>query len=415
MKIAFVVQKIAGRNGGAERVLIETANEMARRGHQVEILAHENRGIGPFYTLEDGVVHRNLFKRPIEHVDKERYKKFERFRDSLPISFPGVRLYKWHLRNGQFIKDLRQYILEQKPDVLVPFMPPAMIASAYATKDIDVPIVASTHNAPEQDYENPERWDPNPVDIQRRRRILERMTRILVLLPKYREWYPSHLHEKIIVVPNPVQQLPESELNAAGRQKRALFVGRMAHVKRPLFMVKVWKRIIDEFPDWSLDFFGGGPLEHDVDRATAAFEFTHPGRLRYRGVTSEISKEYLASSLLCHPAEYEGFPLAVSEALAHGLPVVGFKSCSGLNALVEDGVNGVLVEDGKDEAESIERWVDALRKLLSSDETLARLSKNAPASVASYAPVSVYDQWEEILHGVTEAKERGGARLEAAG
>ena len=62
-RVAFVIDKLAERSGGAERVLIETANALAARGHLVEILTHEHRGKPPFYPLAFGVTHTNL-RRP---------------------------------------------------------------------------------------------------------------------------------------------------------------------------------------------------------------------------------------------------------------------------------------------------------------------------------------------------------------
>jgi len=46
------------------------------------------------------------------------------------------------------------------------------------------------------------------------------------------------------------------------------------------------------------------------------------------------------------------------EALAHGLPVVGFESCSGIPELIVDGRNGVIAS-GMDDATSL---ADALLK-----------------------------------------------------
>lgn len=405
MKLAFVVQKIAGRSGGAERVLVETANEMARRGHQVEILSHENRGVGPFYELEHGAVHQNLFDRPIEHRDKDRRKRFEQFRNSLPDNWPLVNRYKWNLKNSEFIRDLRNYIQERSPDILIPFMPPAMIACAYAAKGLSVPIVASTHNAPEQDYQNLERWDPNPIDIKKRWQILDDMTRILVLLPDYRRWYPERLQSKIIAVPNPVQQIPKDVLGGAIRNKRALFVGRLSKVKRPQFIIHVWKQVARQFPDWKLDMYGAGPLEIEVKRlACTPYDPEINSTIDMKGVTKEIGKEYLSSSVLLHPAEYEGFPLVVCEALAHGVPVVGFRNCSGLNSLVKDGVNGVLI-DGNES--STETWTRAVSQLLSDQDRLASLSMGAPETVSQYKPSAVYDQWEAALTEVFLKRNNG--------
>ena len=62
-RICFVIDRLAGRSGGAERILIETANALAARGHEVQIVSHETREGAPFYPLAFGVIHTNL-RRP---------------------------------------------------------------------------------------------------------------------------------------------------------------------------------------------------------------------------------------------------------------------------------------------------------------------------------------------------------------
>ena len=73
------------------------------------------------------------------------------------------------------------------------------------------------------------------------------------------------------------------------------------------------------------------------------------------GHTNAITRAYLAASLLCHPAEHEGWGLAVTEAIAAGVPAVGFADCPGVNQLIRDGENGVLVPGDGDRAEDLRR------------------------------------------------------------
>lgn len=55
-RIVLVIDRLAGRGGGAERVLTETANALALRGHLVEIITHEHSRGDPFYPLLPGVM-----------------------------------------------------------------------------------------------------------------------------------------------------------------------------------------------------------------------------------------------------------------------------------------------------------------------------------------------------------------------
>jgi len=268
-----------------------------------------------------------------------------------------------------------------------------------AARRTGVPVVASMHNEPSQDYTNPERWDPNPVDVRRRFEALSHVDRILVLLPEYRDWFPDDLKPKILDMPNPVQPVDETTLANAVRQKTILGVGRLASVKRFDLLIDVWAMIRDEFPDWKVDIFGDGPdrdeLQARIVQRGVADTFT------LRGVTDQIAGQFLSASVFAHPAEHEGFPLAVTEALAHGLPVVGFADCSGLNTLVKHEETGILLEPGSDRAKTL---ADALRRILTDDEKRARLGSRGPASMRRYAPQTIYDKWERVLSDAAEAR-----------
>jgi glycosyltransferase involved in cell wall biosynthesis len=60
---------------------------------------------------------------------------------------------------------------------------------------------------------------------------------------------------------------------------------------------------------------------------------------------AQMSERYAGARLLLTASRYEGWPIAVAEAMAGGLPVVGF-DIPGLQELVRDGVDGLLTPAG---------------------------------------------------------------------
>lgn len=398
-RITFVIEKLADRSGGAERVLIDTANALARRGHMVEILSHEYRGKAPFYATLPGVRLANLRPRRESRSSVRRF--FDMLRAALerklPDVFPLDRLV-WISRNGGFVRRLGRHLALTRPDAVIAFMPPAVTALARAEPGVPLRRIASMHNAPEQDYDNPDRWDPSRLDRRRRRAAMARMDVVGVLLEEYRDWYQPAEQSRIRVIPNAVTPMDPVDLAAAQRGQVVLAVGRLASVKRHGLLIAAWAQIIDRFPGWELRIFGEGPLRATLEDQVAAAGLS--GSVRLMGHTSEIAQEYLSAALLAHPAEFEGFPLAVTEALAAGLPVLGFDDCSGLNRLVVDGVNGQLVPAaglGPDRRQ--QAFAAALERMMADPEGRAALSAAAPGSVAQYAPDRVVDLWEDVIFG----------------
>lgn len=403
-KVCFIVEKLADRSGGAERVLIETANALAMRGHEVEILSHEFRGKPPFYPLAFGVIHTNLRpSRDIRGTLRTRVDLWrEQFHQVKPHTFPIDRLL-WLSQHGGFWRRLQRHLALHRPDVAIAFMPPAISALARARPGYPLRKVASTHNAPEQDFHNPARWDPNPLDRKRRFDLMREMDLIMVLLPDYRDWYPPELRAKVAVVPNAVYPVGPRASQSERHSKMVLSVGRLAAVKRHDLLIEAWARLAVEFPDWELRIYGTGPLKEQLRERIHHLGLS--AKVKLMGHTKKILDQYLSAEILAHPAEYEGFPLAVTEALAAGLPVIGFEDCSGLNQLVLAGRNGILVPTNGDRTAV---FADVLARLMRDASARRRMGREAPETVRQYAPDTVSDLWERLLYTNAEENARLG-------
>jgi colanic acid/amylovoran biosynthesis glycosyltransferase len=81
----------------------------------------------------------------------------------------------------------------------------------------------------------------------------------------------------------------------------------------------------------------------------------------------------------------------VVEALAVGTPVIATRT-GGVAEVLEDGVNGLLVEPG-----DVEALTAAIDRFFLDPALAGILTDNAVESVADYAPDRVYGRLERIL------------------
>jgi glycosyltransferase involved in cell wall biosynthesis len=409
-KVCLIAHQIAGRSGGAERVLVETANAIAARGHHVEILTHERSTGPPFYPLKFGVTPTNL-RRPDAVRGKLRL-RFDRWRDEKHRTMPQEQSYyrfpvnrlSWLSKHGAFWRRLERYINFHRPDVAIAFLPPSIVALGMIRPAYPLRRIASLHNVPERDLCDPARWDPNPFDRQRRMTSLHRHDAITVLQPEFRDWFPAELKEKMSIVPNVVRQISAARIARYSRDNTVLSVGRLASVKRFDLLIDAWARIADDFPDWTLKIFGRGPLQRELGKQIQDLGLS--GKVCLMGHTSGIDKEYLSASILAHPAEHEGWGLAASEALAAGVPVIGFKECPGINHLVKHEKNGLLVPG---EADAVAALAEALATLMRDDSKRSAFAHAAPDTVRDYEPGKVYDLWENLLYCPAEVQDNPGS------
>jgi glycosyltransferase involved in cell wall biosynthesis len=112
-----------------------------------------------------------------------------------------------------------------------------------------------------------------------------------------------------------------------------------------------------------------GDCSDDLDRRAAQLD--DPSRLRILGHRPDVPELLAASDLFVLPSLYEGMSGAVIEAMALGLPTIA-TTVPGMEALVEEGVTGVLVPPGN--ARELERAID---RLLRDPDTRARMGEAA--------------------------------------
>ncbi len=391
--LCFILERIVERSGGAERIIIELANRLGESGRRVHIVTHEKFVGKPFYPLGRNVLHLNI-RVPANQRSIPR-RVFDRFRDGLharlpypPVARPAV----WWSKHGGFILALEKYLELHRPETVVAVAPPAMVALAHAETSYSFRKIASLHNVPELDLTSNLRWDRNPLDIQHRLDALSKFDAITVLQPSFRDWFEPTLAAKVKVVPNPVYPVTPSPFEH--RARRIVCVGRLAAPKRVGLLIEAWSRIRERFTGWRVEVYGSGHLEDELRRAIKQFGVEQSFFLR--GHTQDVEEMYATASILAHPAEYEGWGLAVSEALSRGIPAVAFRSCAGVNELIQHGENGLLVTDGEDLSGD---FAQALASLMEDEAERRRLGGHGPSSVTDFSPEKIQRRWEEVING----------------
>jgi glycosyltransferase involved in cell wall biosynthesis len=146
-------------------------------------------------------------------------------------------------------------------------------------------------------------------------------------------------------------------------------------------------------PDVELVVLGEGPERGALE--ALARDLRVPVRLL--GRVPDVAAWLRRATLLVHPARWEGFGLAVLEAMVAGLPVVASR-VSSLPELVVDGETGVLVEpdDPGALAAGIERVLaapvrlgEAGKRRAGEEFSVARMAEATVALYESIGPASI--------------------------
>lgn len=391
--ICFIIERLVQRSGGAERIVIELANRLAKSGRHVHLVSYEKEVGEPFYALERGVTYLNLRFPTALRSYPRRALDLVRAGVHAKVPYPAaLNRAVWHSKRGGFIRALEKYLELHEPQTAVAVAPPAMVVLAQAKRNYVLRTVASLHNVPDLDLNSSLRWDRNPLDIKRRQAALLSFDAITVLQPSFRAWFDETLRHKVHVVPNPVE--PSVVSTWSQRETKIICVSRLAVPKRINILIEAWARLAPQFPHWSVEVHGAGILERKLKALIAERGVSNSFRLM--GHTKDIGSVYQSASILAHPAEYEGWGLAVSEALARGIPTLGFADCAGVNELIIHEFNGLLVDGSGD---LVAQFADGLRQLTADEELRRRLSEAGPGSVAEFSPAKIQAIWERIIDG----------------
>ena len=127
-----------------------------------------------------------------------------------------------------------------------------------------------------------------------------------------------------------------------------------------------------------------------------AIEKCRKHRILFYPATKDVNHFYINSHLFCLPSEWEGFPNVVAEAMAHGLPVIGFSDCSGVNQLVNSGETGLLASGNADP----NSLANALVSLMSDGGLRSKMGSNGAIAIKKYSPKNILNQWEVALKKV---------------
>lgn len=391
--VAFAVSALHGVSGGAERVLVDVANGLHRRGYPVTVLTYQERNGPSFYPLDYG----------IRRIDGR--KRHSRRRRRAPLGTLGgpagrhrsVAVALWLIQHAPQTWHVRRTLRVAKPDVAIGFLPSTFPYLALAATGSGIPVVASLHNVPDRDLgDDPLRWDQNPVDIEVRRRSLRTSAANTVLLPSFREQFDIDLQAKTYVIPNLIEPYvgPQADVSTDPLDNVILAVGRLSPAKDHATLISAWATLEAEHPAWRLRIIGDGPLH---DHLVAQIEQLGLQRAVLDEPTSEIEQAYTSAKFVVMSSVHEGFGLVTAEAMACGLPVIGFADCEGTNEIVLDGENGVLVEPGDDRVAALAR---AMRRLIDDEDERRALAAAAPATVERFRPEPVLDSWERLIDDV---------------
>lgn len=374
LDIACVIPTL--RTGGSERVLADLASRFATAGNRICIITLMAPDEAPHFPIAAGV-------------------------DLIPVGGLGAATSLGSPRDiAGAAWRVRSEIKSRGPGVVLGFTTLGCMLAVLATRGLSLPVVAGERIDPEQHARRIGRLRARVRDA-----LYARADHVVVQTQRARRalaWIPD---ARISIIANPVSLLAGSanpgQPDVTGRF-RLLGIGRLDPQKGFDLLIAAFARLIDRYPRWDLVIYGEGPERAALEAMALQLS---PGRVLLPGVTSDIEAALLGAHALAFPSRYEGFPNALAEAMAAGLPAIGFRGVSGVEDLIvtdpAQAVTGLVA----DPESAVDTLSAGLARLMEDDALRVALGLNARRHVAAFEPQKHFEQWRRLLGRVVTPRD----------
>lgn len=389
MKVLLAdLHKFIGYSGGIENVFAKMAKALSERGYDVVgVFADEKKEGDFFFSIPREVKLYNLYHIPGQpEVTPSKVRKV--LREIIrPLSRAAARNQNYQLLYQA--RNQMQYVLDtEKPDVIISFREPTgrLLLDGLGTK---IPVISMLHSSPDEIFYGMPKEE---------KQALTKSARIQVLMPSFVESAKKYIqYDQFVVIPNAVN-LPDITADVGGDKKvhTITCVGRLTgRTKRQHLLIEAFGKLAKDFPDWQVELWGDTYDKPYVAALKAQVKKEHlEGRVHFCGTTKDLTPVWEKTDIFAFPSHHEGFGMALIEAMGAGIPAVGFKSCSAVNELIQDGKTGILCDDG---ANALSMGIVRLMK----NPKMRKMYGSAGKALAKhYCENEILVKWRNIINEI---------------
>lgn len=292
----------------------------------------------------------------------------------------------------RFIKEkreLRETINGCNADVIVSFLnsiSPMVLFSQWRT---NTPIIVSERSNPYQE------WEKDPLKM--RIKWFVSYHRADMIVYQFKTFEPffkfAFNNKKTCVIPNMIFDDKQDwipQVKESHNSIRFATLATLYPVKRIDLMIDIFASLLKKHSCIELNIYGNGPDKEKLQQKT--IQMGIDTYVHFRGHVQNTYKALCDNDVLLLTSEREGFPNAVLEALEAGLPTVMFKCHEGLNEIIQDGINGFLIEQ-----DDVQGYIDNLDYLINNPNVIADMSRNTKTIRKQYNKETVLGFWEKCI------------------
>jgi len=343
--------------GGVQRVVLELLKLYKNMGYEV-VLITDKKGVGSEFVLDDEIEWVTV--QDYQGTNRENYNN-RRIDWTNIIKKYGLDIILYHgWTSNLLLWDLLTFRINKTPVIVQTH---SVFSYSLISYNLDFSILP----------------------------YVMRMASGVVTLSKVDKLFWSFFNDNVYFIPNPIDQklLESNRTKAEGNL--ILWVGRFSKEKQPLETLKILKEVIKVMPDATLWIIGGSNNEKVVnDFEKQVMKYGLEKNVKLLGFQKNVYQYFEKASLNLLTSMYEGFPMVILEAKAHGVPTVMYNMPYLENISIENGVK-VCDEPNQVAIEII--------NLLKDKQSWKQLSTNAINNFNELAMFDYHGAWENVFSG----------------
>ena len=372
-KITFLMLHL--NYGGLEKQTVTLINELAKTNNfEIEILCVYNILGKSFYDIDNKVKIKYLIpngpnrKEIKEHINNKKYfKLLNELLKGLNIVF-----LKYYLMKKAISKCSTDYIFSTR------------IEFSKLIKRTDTINISQEHS-----YIDTDKY------IKKVGNSFNNIDYLVVMTDKSKEnycrWITNYKTE-VVVIPNMIEKNDKYISNC--ESKKIISVGRLEDVKDFSLLIDIFYQIVKEHKNdgWTLDIIGSGSLKQELENKINVLKLKDKINLIENISTDMVYKNLSESSIFVLTSKSESFSLVLCEAMDVGLPAVSFNIDAGPREIINNNINGYLIENRQSKEMTIK-----ILSLIDNCKLRKHMGNNAKQSVEKYYSINIIKKWLEIL------------------
>ena len=280
--------------------------------------------------------------------------------------------------NFIFIRKCNNYVLQNTPDIVIIHtmskLTPVLLINGIKAKNIWSleHISFGSHN----------------ITFRLLRYIYyKKLDKVITLTEDDAKSY-DFIADKVSTIAN-INSLRIRRSKYVSEPKIIISIGRLTYQKGYDLLIDAWSLVENNYPNWSLHIYGEG---EDRDKLEKMITCKSLKNISLKGTTNDVQSIYDDASVYVMSSRFEGFGMVLIEAQSRGLPIVSFDCPSGPADIIQDNVNGYLVENG-----NIDMLADRISDLIENEALRRKFSNEALLSAKRFEPEKIISQWMNLI------------------